>query len=121
MKGLFYFLFFAAVGAGLYLYFNRPEDFKIKDNIIVSQASGMDINAGITAPPRYAVIRGTITNISDKNFNDVEIVYQSGRDTIRTKIGSLMKGQSADFETNRMMVRSSHPDYEIIDIPCKEE
>lgn len=121
MKGLFYFLFFAAVGAGLYLYFNKADDFKVKDHVIVSQASGMDINAGITSPPRYAIIRGTITNISDKNFNDVEIVYQSGRDTIRAKIGSLTKGQSADFETNRMMVRSGHPDYQIINISCKEE
>lgn len=109
------------MGAGLYFYFHKAENFKVKDSITVSQPSGMDINAGITAPPKYAVIRGTITNISDKNFNEVEIVYQSGRDTVRAKIGRLMKGQSAEFETNGMRVRSSHPDYKIIDTPCKEE
>ena len=121
MKGLLYFLFFIAVGAGLYFYFHKAENFKVTDRVTVSQASGMDINAGITAPPKYAVIRGTIKNISDKNFTDIEVVYQTGRDTLRVNIGSLMKGQSAEFETNKVMVRSGHPDYEIIDIPCKEE
>ncbi len=121
MKGLLYFLFFAIVGAGLYLYFHKAENFKVKDQIIVSQASGMDISGPITAPPKYAVIKGTITNISDKNFSSIEVVYQSGLDTIKAVIGSLTKGQSSEFETNRMMVRSGHPDYKLIDIPCKEE
>jgi hypothetical protein len=121
MKGLLYFLFFVAVGAGLYFYFHKAENFRVKDQVIVSQASGMDISGPITAPPKYAVIKGTITNISDKNFNNVEVVYQSGLDTIRAIIGSLQKGQSSEFETNRMMVRSGHPDYELIDIPCNEE
>ena len=120
MKKLLYFLFFVAVGAGFYIYFHKAENFRIKDHVIVSQASGMDISGGVTPPPRYAVIQGTIKNISDKNFDDVEIIYQSGLDTVRATIGSLMKGQSTEFRTNRMMVRSNHPDYEIIDIPCKE-
>lgn len=121
MKGLLYFLFFAAVGAGLYLYLHKAENFKVKDQIVVSQASGMDISGPITAPPKYAVISGTITNISDKSFNAVEVVYQTGLDTIRANVGSLMKGQSAEFQTNRIRVRSSRPDYELINISYKEE
>ncbi len=120
MKGLLYFLFFAALGAGIYFYTHKAENFKVKDQVSVSQASGMDISGPITAPPKYAVISGTITNISDKNFNDVEVVYQTGLDTIRAIIGLLEKGQSAQFETSSIMVRSGHPDYELIDIPCKE-
>lgn len=121
MKGLLYFLLFAAVGAGLYLYFQKAGNFNVKDQIVVSQASGMDISGPITAPPKYAVIKGTITNISDKNFDDVEVVYQSGLDTIRAAIGGLMKGQSAEFQTNRMKVKTGHPDYELIDVSFKEE
>lgn len=122
MKGLFYFLFFAALGAGLYLYLNKAENFKVKDNVIVSQASGMDISGPITPPPKYAVIKGTITNISDKNFNNVEVVYQSGLDTVRAAIGSLPKGQYAKFETNRFRTRrTGAPDYDLIDITYTEE
>jgi len=93
----------------------------VKDQIVVSQASGMDISGPITAPPKYAVIKGTIKNISDKNFNNVEVVYQSGLDTVRVMVGSLQKGQSSEFITNRMMVRTGHPDYELINISFKEE
>jgi hypothetical protein len=121
VKGLLYFIFFAAIGAGLYFYFHKAENFRVKDQITISQASGMDINGGVSPPPRYASIRGTITNISEKNFNDVEIIYQSGLDTVRARIGNLPKGQSSEFQTNSMMVRSNHPDYEIVEIRCKEE
>jgi hypothetical protein len=121
VKGLLYFLFFAAIGAGLYFYLHKAENFKVKDQIVVSQASGMDISGPITAPPKYAVIKGTITNISDKNFNDIEVVYQSGLDTIRANVGSLMKGQSAEFQTNSMRVRTGRPDYELINISYNEE
>lgn len=120
MKKLLYFLFFAAVGAGIYFYTHKAENFKVKDQVIVSQASGMDISGPITAPPQYAVIKGTITNISEKDFNDVEVVYQSGLDTIRAMIGSLPRGQSSEFQTSSMRVRSGHPDYEIIDIRSTE-
>lgn len=120
MKRLLYFLLFAAAGAGIYLYFHKADNFKVKDQIIVSQESGMDINGPISAPPKFAVIKGTITNISDKDFNDVQVVYQSGLDTIKAIIGSLPKGQSLEFQTNRMMVRTNRPDYKLIDIPCKE-
>jgi len=120
MKGLLYFLFFAAVGAGIYFYTHKAENFKVKDQVTVSQASGMDISGPITAPPKYAVIKGTITNISDKNFGDVEVVYRTGLDTVRAIIGNLEKGQSSEFETNRIMVRSGHPDYELVDILCRE-
>ncbi len=120
MKKLFYFLFFVAVGAGIYLYTHKAENFKVKDQIVVSQASGMDISGPITAPPKYAVIKGTITNISEKDFNNVEVVYQSGLDTIRAMIGYLPKGQSSEFQTNNMRVRSGHPDYELININSAE-
>jgi hypothetical protein len=120
LKLLLYSLLFAAAAAGIYLYLHKADNFKVNDQIIVSQESGMDISGPITAPPRYAVIKGTITNISDKDFNNVQVVYQSGLDTIRAMIGSLPKGKSSEFQTNRMMVRSNRPDYKLIDIPCRE-
>ena len=121
MKGLLYFLFFAAVGAGIYLYFQKPEYFQVKDRIVVSQPSGMDINGPITAPPKHAVIRGTITNISEKNFYDIEIYYQAGRDTVTAVVGSLASGQSAEFETSSMRSRTGRPDYELVHIAFSEE
>lgn len=121
MKAFKFLIFLIIVGAGLYLYLHKEENFKVKDNIIVSQASGMDISGPLTAPPKYASIKGTITNISKKNFTDVEILYQTGLDTIKAVIGYLQAGGSSEFETNRIMVRSGHPDYEIVGIPCKEE
>ncbi len=121
MKAIRYFVLIIAIGLGLYLYLHKDENFKVKDHIIVSQASGMDFDApSVTAPPKFAVINGTITNISEKNFNDVEVVYQSGRDTIKAFIGTLQKGQSSEFQTNRMMVRTNRPDYKLIDILFKE-
>ena len=121
MKGLLYFLFFVAVGVGLYLYLHKEENFKVKDWIIVSQASGMDINGPMTAPPKFAVIKGTIKNISSKNFNNVEVFYQSGSDTVKAVIGSLPEGQSTDFQTNSMRVITNRPDYKLINISCTEE
>jgi len=121
MKTFRFLIFLIAIGAGLYFYFHKEENFKVKDSVSVSQASGMDISGPITAPPKYATIKGTITNISKKNFSDVTILYQTGLDTIKAFIGYLPAGQSSEFETSRIMVRSGHPDYEIVDIPCKEE
>jgi hypothetical protein len=121
MRGFKYLILFLVIGAGIYFYFHKEENFKVKDNIIVTQASGMDISGPITAPPKYASIKGTITNISKKNFTDIEILYQTGLDTIKAVIGYLPSGGSSEFETGRIMVRSGHPDYEIVDIPCKEE
>ena len=122
VKGFLYFLFFVALGAGLYLYLHKAEYFKVKDQVTVSQASGMDMYGGVTPPPKYAVITGTITNISEKNFNDVVVVYQAGSDTVRATIGSLPKGQSAEFKTNSMRTRrTGMPDYDLIDITYTEE
>ncbi len=120
MKRLLFFLFFVVVGAGIYLYTHKAENFKVKDQVVVSQASGMDISGPITAPPKYAVIKGTITNISEEDFNNVELVYQSGLDTLTAMIGYLPKGGSSEFQTNSMRVRSGHPDYELININSSE-
>ena len=122
MKAFGYFILLIALGAGLYLYFHKKDNFEVKDHLIVSQAFGMDINApSVTAPAKYAVIKGTIKNISGKNFTDVQVVYQSGLDTVRAGIGNLKKGESSDFQTNRMRIRTNNPDYKLISIPCKEE
>ena len=47
--------------------------------------------------PSYGVVKGTIKNISSKNFKDVIIIYQSGSDTIRASVGNLNKGQETEF------------------------
>ncbi len=121
MKAFKFPLLIIIVAGGLYLYFHKEENFKVKDSIIVSQASGMDISGPITPPPKYALIKGTITNISKKNFNEIEILYQTGIDTLKVYIGSLPAGQSSEFSTKSIRVRSGHPDYEIINIISQEE
>jgi len=121
MKAIRFLLVIILAAVGLYLYFHKEDNFKVKDSITVSQTSGMDMNAPITAPPKFAVITGTITNISKKNFNEIEIVYQTGIDTLRVDIGNLPAGQSSDFTSKSIRVRSGHPDYKMIDILSKEE
>jgi hypothetical protein len=123
MKKFIFYLFCFIIGIGLYLYFQKEENFKITDHIVVSQESGStDINApSIVAGPSYGVVKGTIKNISSKNFKDVIIIYQSGSDTIRASVGNLNKGQETEFETNRMRVNTRNPDYKVVDITFKEE
>jgi hypothetical protein len=121
MKAFRLLILVIAIGVGLYFYLHKEENFKVKDSITVSQKSGMDITGPITAPPKFATIQGTITNISEKNFKDVEILYQTGYDTIRAYIGNLPSGESSDFETKRVRVRSGNPEYVMKDILFKEE
>jgi uncharacterized protein (UPF0333 family) len=121
MKAIRLLILIIAVAAGLYFYFHKEENFKVNDSIIVSQASGMDMNAPITAPPKFASISGTITNITKKNFNGVEIVYLAGTDTLRVEIGRIPAGQSSDFTSKSVRVISGHPDYRILNILSKEE
>jgi hypothetical protein len=122
MKAILFFLFFAAVGIGIYFLFHKQENFKVKDHIVVSQQSGMDINAPtIAAPQKYGVIEGNIQNISRKNFKDVIIVYQSGADTVKAVVGNLEAGGKSEFKTNSMEVRTNRPDYALVDILFSEE
>ena len=81
----------------------------------------MDVNGPMTAPPKSAVIKGTIKNISSKNFNNVEVFYQSGSDTVKAVIGFLSGGQSTDFQTKSMRVITDRPDYKLINVSYSEE
>jgi len=121
MKVLFIFLLLAAAGFGLYYFLNKEENFEVTDHLIVTQPSGMDENApSVSTPPSYIVIEGTITNISDKDFSGIVIIYKSGLDTIRVNAGNLKKGENYNFKSNSVMVRNKNPEYKLIDITYNE-
>lgn len=118
-----FFILIIAIAAGYLLYnsFFKEEVVEIKDNIIVTQASGMDINAGPSPPPKYAYIQGVIKNIGDKNLSNILIKYSVGYDTLSVVIGYLIAGESAEFRTTSTRVRTGTPQYSIKEIIYNEE
>jgi hypothetical protein len=113
-------LFFAVSGYVVYNYVIRKEVLEIRDNVIVSQASGMDINAGITPPPRYAHITGVVKNIGNTGLSNIRVLYSIGNDTLTVFIAYLDAGGSAEFKTSSTRVRTSNPQYSIEKIVYEE-
>jgi hypothetical protein len=118
-----FFILVAAVTAGYLLYdnFYNKKAVEIKENIIVSQASGMDINAGPSPPPKYAHIKGVVKNVGDRNLSNILIKYSVGYDTLSAIIGFLNSGDSMEFKTNNCQVRNPNPQYKLEEIKYDEE
>jgi len=104
----------------LYNFFYNKKVVEIKENIIVSQASGLDINAGPSPPPKYAHIEGVVKNIGDKNLENIVIIYSVGYDTLSAMVGFLIPGESAQFSTNSSKVRTANPQYTLEEIKYDE-
>jgi hypothetical protein len=118
-----FFILVAAVTAGYLLYnnFYNKKAVEIKENIIVSQASGMDINAGPSPPPKYAHIKGVVKNVGDRNLSNIIIKYSVGYDTLSVMVGFLIPGESAEFKTNNCRVRNQNPQFSLEEIKYDEE
>ena len=118
-----FFILVAAVTAGYLLYdnFYNKKAVEIKENIIVSQASGMDINAGPSPPPKYAHIKGVVKNVGDRNLSNILIKYSVGYDTLSAIIGFLNSGDSMEFKTNNCQVRNPNPQYKLEEIKYDDE
>lgn len=111
MKKLFLFVLVVILGYLSYYYFFSKNVFEISEKLVVSQASGLDINAGPSPPIKYAYIKGNIKNVGDKNLSDIFIVYTIGYDTISATIDFLKAGETSEFRTNNCRVRSANPVY----------
>jgi hypothetical protein len=116
MKKLLVLIVILAGAYFVYHYFYNKSFLEVKETVIVSQASGLDIHAGPTPPLKYAYIEGTIKNNGDKSLSDVLIIYTIGYDTVSAMVGYLMPGGSAVFNTNSIRVRSANPQYTLKDI-----
>jgi hypothetical protein len=118
-----FFILVAAVTTGCLLYnnFYNKEAVEVKENIIVTQASGMDINAGPSPPLKYALIKGVVKNIGDKNLRNILIKYSVGYDTLSAIIGFLNSGDSMEFKTNNCQVRNLNPQYKLEEIKYDDE
>ena len=107
------------LGAG-YLVYNKFYNYnpvEIKDNIVLSQQTALDINsASVTPAPRFAFIEGEIRNRGEKDLTNVLIIYTIGYDTLSAYINLLESGNSRSFETNRCMVRVKSPKYYLVEI-----
>ena len=121
MKKFFILIAILAVAYLLYDNFYNKEAVEIKENIIVTQASGMDINAGPSPPLKYALIKGVVKNIGDKNLRNILIKYSVGYDTLSAIIGFLNSGDSMEFKTNNCQVRNPNPQYKLEEIKYDEE
>ena len=121
MKAILYILFLAAIGLGIYYFMSEEENFEVKDNIVVTNPSGMDESApSVSTPPSYVTIEGTITNISDKEFSGIVINYKTGRENIKVNVGNLKAGENYNFKSNPVLVRDRNPQYKLIDISFNE-
>jgi hypothetical protein len=120
MKKFFILVALTAAGYLLYQNYFNKEVVEVKESIIISQASGMDINAGPTPPPKFAHIQGTIKNIGERDLNNVQLKYVTGYDTLSALVGFLGPGQSSEFRTNNIQVRNSNPQYTLKEINYSE-
>jgi hypothetical protein len=121
MKKLFILVFVIAAGYIFYSYFYNEEVVEIEENIVVTQASGMDINASPSPPPKYASIEGVIKNIGSKNLTDIVIIYTVGYDTLKGIVGFLKPGETAEFKTSSCRVRGANPDYSLEEITYDDD
>ena len=85
MKKVALLLLVLAALYGAYEYLGKGSPFEVRDSIVVSQASGLDVHAGNTAPLTSAVIKGVIKNTTKKNFANLMIVYTIGYDSLSTE------------------------------------
>ncbi len=108
----------ALIAAVYFIYSNyyNQKPYEIKENIVVTQSSGMDINSGPSPPPKYAHIEGTIKNVSDKNLINIIITYTVGYDTINAVVNFLPANQSSSFKTTSCGVRNANPQYSFEDV-----
>ena len=120
-KVLLTIIFLAGIGYGVYYFLDKEEFFEIKENINVSRSIEMDADAPLMqTPPSYMTIEGKITNISDKDFTGIVIIYKSGVDTLKANIGNLKRGESYNFKSNSVRARNINPQYKLIDIIYNE-
>lgn len=111
-------LLFTAIilGTGYFLYhkFYIYNPIEIKDTIVVSQQSSLDINsASITPSPRFTSIEGKIKNTGEKALTNILIIYNVGYDTLSAFINYLDTGNSIGFKTNSCRVRQHNPNYSL--------
>jgi hypothetical protein len=121
MKVLLTIIFLAGIGYGVYYFLDKEEYFEIKENINLSRSIEMDADAPLMqTPPSYMTIEGKITNISDKDFTGIVIIYKSGVDALKANIGNLKRGESYNFKSNSVRARNINPQYKLIDIIYNE-
>ena len=121
MKVLLTIILLVVIGYALYYFLGKEENFEVKDSLSVTRSIEMDENAPLVqTPPSYMAIEGKITNISEKDFSGIMIIYKSGVDTLRANVGDLKKGESYNFKSNSVRARNRNPQYKRIDIIFNE-
>ena len=122
MKKLLLIIIILVGGYFIYLKFFKSNPYEIEERIIVTQASGLDINAGPSPPPKYAFIEGEMKNISDKNLSHILIIYSIGyADSLTASINFLEPGESADFKTNSSQIQTVNSKYSLVNVSYAEE
>lgn len=111
MKKFLIFILIAAAAYFAYDYFIREKPvLEIKDNKIITTGA-VDIDAPSLTPMRYGSVHGTVKNIIGKPVINIFIKYSMGGSPVETRIGRLDPGQSTNFETPDVIVRSANAEY----------
>jgi hypothetical protein len=119
MKKFFLFVLVIILGYLFYYYFSGKNVVEISDSIVITQASGLDINAGPSPPIKYAYVKGIIKNVGDKDLANIIINYTVGYDTISATIAFLKVGGASEFKTNNCRIRSANPAYSLEGVKYK--
>lgn len=121
MKKIIIILIILAVGYFIYKNYYTYSPIEIKDWLIVTHHSSLDINsASVTPPPSFGHIEGTLENKGEKALTSILIIYSVGLDTLYAGVGFLLPGSMADFKTSSTRVRSASSDYSLIEVKYSE-
>lgn len=106
MKKLIVFILFVVAAYFIYDNFIKEEKIlEVKGNLIKLRESA-SIDAPAIQPRTWGHIEGTVKNLSDKEVNNIEIVYNINGKESTAKISKLASGAEVNFKTNRIMLGS---------------
>lgn len=96
------------IGAAYLIYDNFIKEEKILEvtGNLVKMNEGVNIDAPAIQPRAWGHIEGKVKNVSDKDVENIEIVYKiNGKESI-AKVAKLAAGKESNFKTDKIMLNS---------------
>jgi len=107
VKKLLVFIFLAAGAYFAYQYLIKEKTvLEIKADKSITTEQSMDINAPAISPARFAYVKGTVKNISDKTVSNIVLKYKLNGQPVEARIDQLEPDETKNFSTQS--VRMTH-------------